>query len=443
MNRTEASGPRNRLPICSGRRGNIMDLKSKLKSTKIVAAITIVALLTMGGIGYELWTRGQVSTDDAYVDGHVFTITPRVSGYLTNLYVTDNEYVHKGQPLLALDPTPYEVALAQAKAALAESQSTLASLELGVPLQLTQTTEQVKGAKAELKSLHKTLDQLRNEEDSAAQEVKRLQAQYHLAQLDLDRNTRLRRAGAIAQQALDSSETNFKAVYAQLQGAEAKLESVKKQRAAQEADIQLREANVALAATGKEQAEIKIRQTEAQKAKVRLAEAQVKQAELNLSYTTIIAPTDGYVTQKKIEPGQFVSPGQQLFAVVPLHPPDVWVTANYKETQLSNVRAGQPVTIKVDTYPGVTIKGKVDSIMAGTGAAFSLFPPENATGNFVKVVQRIPVKITIDKNDWKSVPTLRVGMSVEPTIFTLDKNHGQAQHKQVVDHPLGNAANAH
>jgi membrane fusion protein (multidrug efflux system) len=415
-------------------------MKFDFRSHKLAIGVILLALLTGGGLGYYLWTRGEVSTDDAFVDGHIFTITPRVSGYITKVDVDDNEHVRAGQPLITLDPVPYEVALAQAKANLAQSQYTLTSLELGVPLQLTQTTEQVRGAKAQLTSLHKTLEQLLKDVDAAAQEVDRLQAQYHLSKLDLDRNTALRQSGAISQQALDNSKTSYRAARAQLDGARAKLESAKKQLAAQEADIQLREANVALAATGKEQAEIKERQTEAQKANVELAKEQVKQAELNLSYTTIVSPADGYVTRKKIEAGQYVTPGQQLFAVAPVKPPSVWITANYKETDLTDVRPGQPVDIEVDTYPGLRIKGKVNSIMAGTGAVFSLFPPENATGNFVKVVQRIPVKITIDEKDWKSLPPLRIGMSVVPTILTIGDNNGRHRTKQVADHPVGDAA---
>jgi len=205
--------------------------------------------------------------------------------------------------------------------------------------------------------------------------------------------------------------------HAQLRAAKARLEAVRKQRASQEAEIRSREADIALAKTGNEQAEIKAKETDAQMAKVALAEAQVKEAELNLSYTTIRAPADGYVTRKKIEAGQFVSAGQELFTVVPTRPPNIWITANFKETDLTHVHPGQPVEISVDMYPGLKIKGKVDSLMAGTGAAFSLFPPENATGNFVKVVQRIPVKITLDDTDKKALPPLRVGMSVVPTIF--------------------------
>ncbi len=417
-------------------------MKFDFGSQKFLIATILLVLVTCAGVGYYLWTRGEVSTDDAFVDGHIWIITPRVSGYVTEVKVDDNEHVRAGQPLVILDPTPYKVALAQARANLADSKYTLTSLELGVPLQLSQTAEQIRGAEAELTSLRKTLEQLRQDEDAAAKEVSRLQAQHHLAELDLKRNTDLRKSGAVSQQTLDNSQTNYKAAKAQLEGAEAKLESAKKQLAAQEADIQLREANIALAATGRQQAEIKERETDAQRAKVDLAKEQVKQAELNLGYTTIVSPADGYVTRKKIEAGQYVSPGQQLFAVAPLKPPSVWITANYKETELTDVRPGQPVDIEVDTYPGLHIKGKVDSVMAGTGAVFSLFPPENATGNFVKVVQRIPVKIIIDEKDWKSLPPLRMGMSVLPTIFTAGNNDGRQRNKQVADHPVGDAAHS-
>lgn len=428
---------------CIGQRRRTCNMVLNLKAHKLVAAVIAFLVLATGGFIYYFWTRGEVSTDDAYVDGRIFTITPRVSGYITDIYVHNNDKVTKGQPLVALDPTPYEVALAQAKATLAQSRSTLVSLELGVPLQLTQTTEQVRGAKADLHSLEKTLDQLRQNVEAASRDVEQLQAQYNLAKLDLERNQALRKSGAISQQALDNSQTAKRSAQAQLLGAEARLEAAKKQLAAQEAEIQQRKANVKLAATGKEQAEIKARQTEAQKAAVELAKAEVKQAELNLSYTTIVSPTGGYVTEKKIQPGQFVSPGQDLYAIVPLGPDDIWVTANYKETDLTDVRPGQRVQIEVDTYPGVIIKGKVNSIMAGTGAVFSLFPPENATGNFVKVVQRIPVKITIDKRDWKSLPTLRIGMSAVPTIFTRDDHHGKVRDEQMAHYPGGDAAHSY
>ncbi len=414
-----------------------------VKRHKWVAAIIVVCLLVAGGLGYYLWTRGEVSTDDAYVDGRIFTITPRVSGYITKIYVHNNDEVKTGQPLVALDPVPYEVALAQAKATLAQNRFTMVSLQLSVPLQLTQTAQQVREAKAELHSLEQTLEQLHRNVDAATRNVEQQQAQYNLQKLDLERNKALRKDGAISQQALDNSVTSYRSALAQLEGAKAQLEAAKKQLASQEAEIEQRKASIAYAATGKEQAEIKARQTEAQKAAVELAKAQVKQAQLNLSYATIVAPTDGYITKKQIQPGQFVSPGQNLFAVVPLDPDNVWITANYKETALTNVRSGQPVDIEIDTYPGVIIKGKVKSIMAGTGAVFSLFPPENATGNFVKVVQRVPVRITIDKSDSDDLPILRNGMSVEPTIYTREGRHGKSRPKQMARHPGGDVAHPH
>jgi membrane fusion protein, multidrug efflux system len=399
----------------------------KLKAHKWLAIIIVVVLLVASGLVYYFWTRGEVSTDDAFVDGRIFTITPRVSGYITDIHVHNNDDVKKGQLLVALDPTPYEVALAQAKATLEQSKSTLVSLELGVPLQLTQTTEQVRQAKADLQSLEQTLDQLGQNVDAAARDVQQFQAQYDLQKVDLERNLALRKTGAISQQTLDHSEASYRSARAQLESGQAKLKAAKKQLASQQAEIQQRKATIALAATGKEQAQIKSVQTEAQKAAVDLAKEQLKQAELNLSYTKIVAPADGYVTKKQIQPGQFVSPGQDLFAVVPLDLDNIWVTANYKETDLTNVRPGQPVDIEIDTYPGVIIKGKVKSIMAGTGAVFSLFPPENATGNFVKVVQRVPVRISIDKHQPMFLPTLRNGMSAVPTIYTREGRHGEAR----------------
>lgn len=382
---------------------------------KIIIAVAVLLLL-LGG-GYYWWTSDRVSTDDAFVDGHVFSITPRVTGYITRVHVTDNEEVAKGQALVSLDRTDYEVALAEAKANLAEAESTLTSLELGVPLELTQTSQRVRGAEAELNSLRRTLEMRLKEEEAAAQELKRSEAEQAKAALDLGRMRGLLKSSAISQSTLDEVEMKAATADAQTRAAQAKLESAKNQAASIKADMERIKANIELAATGEDQARIRARQVEAQKARVELAKARVRQAELDLQYTSIVSPTHGHVTRKRAEPGLMVSRGQPLMAVVPLNVDDLWVTANFKETQLTHVRPGQTVEIYVDTYPGMAIKGTVESIMAGTGAAFSLFPPENATGNYVKVVQRIPVKITFDKNASSVAPRLRIGMSVIPTIF--------------------------
>jgi len=395
-----------------------MDVEPRKNNNhKKLLVLIVILLIVASGLGYYWWSRGRVTTDDAYVDGHIYSITPRIAGYVTKVFVTDNQKVRKGEPLLSLDTTEYEVALAEARASLAEAESTLTSLELGVPLEMSQTTQRVRGAQAQLESLRKTLDRILKDEEASAQDLKRAEALYDLSLIELRRTRELIKSKVAPESRLDETEATARSNEAQVGAARAKLESVRKQKASLEAEMDGLKANVALAATGEDVAVIKARQVEAQKAKVQLAKSRLKQAELDLAYTTVPAPVDGHVTRKRVEPGLMVSRGQPLMAVVPLNPEDLWITANYKETQLTKVQPGQDAIIYVDTYPGLQLKGKVDSIMAGTGSVFSLFPPENATGNFVKVVQRIPVKITLDLNGQPAPPSLRIGMSVIPTIL--------------------------
>lgn len=391
--------------------------EKKNNNRKKGLVLIVIILIVVSGLGYYWWSRGRVTTDDAYVDGHIFSITPRIPGYVTKVFVTDNQKVNNGEPLLSLDTTEYEVALAEARANLAEAESTLTSLELGVPLEVSQTAQRVRGAQSQLESLRKTLDKTLKDEEAAFQDLRRAEAVYDLSMIDLRRTKELARTKVVPDSRLDEAETTARSNDAQVGAARAKLESVRKQRASLEAEIDGLKANVALAATGEDVAVIKARQVEAQKAKVQLARSRLKQAELDLSYTTVASPADGYVTRKRVEPGLMVSKGQPLMAVVPLSLEELWITANYKETQLTRVHPGQEVMIKVDTFPDLELRGKVDSIMAGTGSVFSLFPPENATGNFVKVVQRIPVKITLDLKGQQAPPSLRIGMSVIPTIL--------------------------
>jgi membrane fusion protein (multidrug efflux system) len=310
----------------------------------------VFALLLLGSFGYYMYARSRVGTDDAQVDGHIYTISPRVPGYVVEVLVKDNELVEKDQPLVRIDPVDYEVALAEAVSALSS---------------------------------------LQEDSASAGQDVQSAQSELSLAQLDLDRNRELLKSHAVAQSTFDAAKTKADTARAKLQSAQAKL--------------------AAIGSGGK--ASVKSSKIEAQKAKVR-------QASLDLEHTTILAPARGYVTRKAVEAGYMLSKGQPIMSIVPLDPGEVWITANFKETQLTDVRTGQKVDIEVDAYPGVKLKGTVDSIMAGSGASFSLFPPENAAGNYVKVVQRVPVKITFDTNstDGAALPPLRVGMSAYPTI---------------------------
>jgi membrane fusion protein (multidrug efflux system) len=381
--------------------------------------LIVVGLIVVLGIGSYLWGRGKETTDDAFVDGRIYSVTPRVPGYVTEVLVEDNQKIEQGQTLVKLDASDYEVEVAAAKAALAESEATLTSLELGVPLELSQTEQRVRAATAQLESMKQSLEAASQEEDAAAQELHRVQAEYQRALLDLRRMQTLKKSGAISQSAYDNIQTQVKTTAALVGAAEARRDRAANQWASIKSDISRLEANIDLAATGEEQATIRSRQVEAQKARVELARTRVEQAELNLDYTVLKSPASGFVTRKSVEPGVMVSRGQPLMAVVPGSKEDIWITANYKETQLTDVRPGQKVKIKVDAFPGVKLEGIVESIMAGTGSVFSLFPPENASGNYVKVVQRIPVRITISNNPGDT-PRLRIGMSVVPTIYTSD-----------------------
>lgn len=392
--------------------------KNNNSSLKNVVVVVIMVLLIGCVLGYFYWRRGKVTTDDAYVSNDIFLVTPRVTGYVKEVYVSSNQKVKRGQELLIFDPTEFQVAVSEAKAVLAEEIANLISMELGVPLELNQTAHRVRGAQAQLRSLRKTLEMAVKEQEAAEHELKRAEAENSKSLMDLRRMKALMKSKAVSQLELDEVETRYQTTLAQVRAAKAREERLKKQKASIESDLDRLKANIELAATGDDLAAIKSSQVDAQKAAVDLARARLKKAELDLEYTTIISPAEGFITRKLVEKGQIVSKGQPLMAVASLDPESISITANFKETQLTHVRPGQPVTIKVDTYPDITLKGKVDSIMAGTGTVFSLFPPENATGNYVKVVQRIPVKIVLNEHNRNSMPVLRIGMSVIPTIYT-------------------------
>lgn len=251
--------------------------------------LAVLLILIVCASLFYVWIRGQITTDDAYVDGRVFSVSPRISGYVTEVLVNDNQKVKKGDRLLSMDRTDYEVALAEARASLAEAESTLTSLELGVPLELTQTSQRVRGAQAQLESLRKTMERVMKEEEAAAQELKRAKAQHELSVLDLQRMKDLSRTSSVARSTLDSAETTGRSSEAQMKAAQARLEGVRKQRASLESDQEGLKANIALAATGQDLALIKARQVDAQRARVELARSRVRQAELDLSYTAVLS----------------------------------------------------------------------------------------------------------------------------------------------------------
>jgi len=329
----------------------------------IIISIAVLLLL-VGGIIIWLILRQYVSTDDAYIDGHVTEVSPRASAQVISLHVRDNELVHQGDLLVELDPTDYQVALDQAVAQVASSQGRLA-----------QAKAQIGTAKADVAQAVAAVDAAQVQFDNATRDLKRYQ--------EVDERARSR-------EQLDNAATTQKNAQAQLEQAKAKKTSA-------DANVQSSEASV-VAAEGE----------------LETSRASQRRAEVNLSYCKIIAPTDGRVTERTVEVGNYVAVGQALFM---LADPHVWVTANYKETQLQHMRIGQPVTIKVDAYPGTKWHGHVDSFQAGSGSRFSILPAENATGNFVKVVQRVPVKILFDDPvNTNDDVLLSAGLSVIPRV---------------------------
>jgi membrane fusion protein (multidrug efflux system) len=334
----------------------------------LLAGAAVIGIAGAAQFGWNYWTVGrfQVSTDDAYVQADTTVIAPKVSGYLSAVLVTDNQPVKAGQPLARIDDRDYAVAVDQAKADVTGAQADIANAE------------------ANLDEQQATIAQAR-----AAVAVDRANLTY--AQQDNDRYVSLARTGA------GSVQTEQQAV-SRLQIARSTLQKDAAAVTAAERRMEMLQAQL-----GKAQAVL---------AHDRAVQ---DQAALNLSYTTIVAPVDGVVGNRTLRVGQYVQAGTQLMAVVPLH--GAYVVANFKETQLTDVKAGQPVTIDVDTFPGTTVKGHVDSIAPASGQEFALLPPDNATGNFTKVVQRIPVKITLDAGD-PLAGLLRPGMSVTPTVDT-------------------------
>jgi membrane fusion protein, multidrug efflux system len=356
--------------------------KRKNKAGRLILLLLVGAIVVTGATLWYMANAGFVETDDATIESHVIQVSPKISTHVKAVHFDDNYEVKRGDLLIELDPRDAEVSVVSARANLASAKSKLAE---------AQATQEVAAA---------GLGQAKADRESA-------EANAENAAADFRRNENLYQTRVIDRREYDAST-------AQTKTAAATAESAAKRVASQEAQVQLASAQQVTASAEEKQ-----------------AEAQLQQAELQLSYTRIFAPFDGRVTKKSVEPGNYVQPGQTLFSLVP---PEVWVVANFKETELREMKVGQPVSIKVDAFPGREFKAHVESFQVGTGSRFTLLPPENATGNYVKVVQRLPVKIVFDES-FENLGRLWAGESVEPRVNVRNNFVGQPHRAS----PLENA----
>lgn len=353
--------------------------KKKENPRRKIIFTGVIAVLAVGAGVYWFMTRNEVETDDAFTAGRAITIAPHVSGYVTELLVNDNQFVRKGQLLARIDPRDWKAARDQAAAQVESAQASKNASDMMHMVAMLEFPGKLLQAKGQL-------------EAAKAQEFK--------AQTDFRRQHVVERA-ATSQQDIDSARAALDAAKARVIAAQGAVQmAMPVQPNIQNAAIQISQ----------------------EEAAVKTAQARLETANLNLEWTEIRAPHDGWISQRNLEQGNYVQQGQNILSIVE---PEVWVVANYKETQITRMKPGQKVDIKVDAYPSLKVHGHIDSLQKGTGAQFSAFPPENATGNYVKIVQRVPVKILIDDGLDPNQP-LALGMSVVPTVHVDTEGHSDA-----------------
>src|ERR1700736_2597497 len=379
---------------------------------RIAVVIAVIVLLVVGFFIYRYVTSYE-STDDAQVDGHINSISARISGHVIKLNVQDNQYVQAGTVLVEIDPADYQLAYERAKADFEDAQAAAVAAGVSVPITSVNTTSQVSSSQADVDSARAGIQVAKQQLEAAKAQLQQAEANNVKAQNDLARYKQLVDKQEISQQQYDQAIAAAKASAAGVEAARASADAAQQQVTQAQGKLVQAEANRNTANTAPKQMQIIRARAASALAEAQRKKADLDQAALNLQYTKIVAPVNGIVSNRTVEVGQNVAPGQELMKIINLD--DVWVTANFKETQLRQTKIGQRVTIDVDAN-GRTYNGKVDSIAGASGARFSLLPPENATGNYVKVVQRIPVKIVLDpgaNNDHQ----LRPGMSVTPKVW--------------------------
>ena len=387
--------------------------RGKKRRTLILSIGVVVMLIAVGIVVYQRYAAWE-ATDDAQIDGYIFPVSSRVPGYVTRVLVDNNQYVEAGAVLAQLDPKDFEVAVTNAKAALANSEATAASQQINVPITSVSTTSQLSTAEADIRNAEAGLLVAERSSEAAQAGLRQAEANDLKAQDDVNRYRPLAERDEIPKQQYTQAVNSQKATAAAVEAARASAAASEQQVAQARSRVSTAQAQLRYAETQPQQISVQRSRARAAEAETERAAAALQQAQLNLQYTTIVAPVAGIVGQRSVHPGQNVSPGQQLMTVVPLDSQNIWVTANFKETQLTDMRPGQLVQVYVDTY-GRTYDGRVLNVAGASGARYSLLPPENATGNYVKVVQRIPVKIVFAKGQ-DPEHVLRPGMSVEPNV---------------------------
>ena len=377
----------------------------------IIVAILVVALVALG-----IWWHSTFSedTDDAQVNGHLIQVSARVSGHVLKVDVEENQTVKAGDPIVELDPSDYQVAVENAEAALASAKANAAAARVNVPIVTVNTGSNLSSAGHDVSGTQAAVAQAEKQLEAAHALVAQAAANNTKAQADLERYRPLVEKDVISKQQFDAAVAAADAAKAALADARANEQAASDAvRVAHERELQA-QAMLKYAETGPQQVEAQSARAKQADAQVQQAQAQLDEAKLNLNYTKIVAPADGIITRKSVEIDQNVAAGQNLLTLVSLQ--DLWITANFKETQLKHMEAGQSVKIHVDST-GKNYSGRVTQIGGATGSVLSLFPPENATGNYVKVVQRIPVRIDFtDLANEDPHHELRPGLSVEPTV---------------------------
>ena len=377
----------------------------------IIGAVVLVLL----GVALYWWhSTYYESTDDAQIDGNLVQISARVKGYVSKVNVQDNQRVDKGQVLVEIDPRDAQAALDQGEAALATAKANYEAALTSVPITTTSTGATLSSAAAGVQVALSTIAGAEKQLDAAQAQLLSAQADNTKAQLDLKRYTPLVQRDVVSKQQYDAVVATAASSKAKVAAAQANLQGARDQVRVSNDKLAAARADYNSAQSGPKQVAAQRAKADAAAAQVQASEAELETDRLNLSYTKILAPDSGIVNKKTVQVGQNVSAGQTLMTLIPLT--NIWVTANFKETQLDNMRIGQPATFTVDAYGGRTYHAKVTQIGGATGSMLSLFPPENATGNYVKVVQRIPVRLDLTNPKEDSDHLLRPGMSVTPSV---------------------------